>query len=92
MMMNSISRGVDLLGKKESIEEYKLRISKAVSYIDRNIKSKINLEELARAAFFSPFHFHRLFTSIVGETPNEFVKRIRIEKQRSCLFFVSLCQ
>ncbi|MFC2133707.1 GyrI-like domain-containing protein [Bacteroidota bacterium] len=86
-MMNSISRGVDLLGKKESIEEYKLRISKAVSYIDRNIKSKINLEELARAAFFSPFHFHRLFTSIVGETPNEFVKRIRIEKAAHMLVY-----
>jgi len=69
-----------VISKKESIEEYKNRINKAVDYVDKNIGGKITLDDLARAAYFSPFHFHRLFTSIVEETPNEFVKRIRIEK------------
>ena len=37
-------------------------------------------EELAKIAHFSPFHFHRIFRGMVGETLNDFIQRIRIEK------------
>ena len=35
---------------------------------------------VARAAGLSPFHFHRVFQAMVGETLAEFVKRLRLEK------------
>jgi AraC family transcriptional regulator len=35
---------------------------------------------MAQIAHFSPFHFHRIFTVVVGETPANFLQRIRIEK------------
>jgi AraC family transcriptional regulator len=35
---------------------------------------------LADAACFSRFHFHRLFYAYTGETPGEFVKRIRLAR------------
>jgi AraC family transcriptional regulator len=45
------------------------------------------LERLSAAAFFSPFHFHRLFTALVGETPADFVNRLRLERAANSLFF-----
>ena len=35
---------------------------------------------MARVACFSPFHFHRIFRSLIGETLNDFVKRLRLER------------
>ena len=40
----------------------------------------MTLEELASVANFSKFHFNRIFQSIVGETPFQFISRVRIEK------------
>jgi AraC family transcriptional regulator len=39
-----------------------------------------DLESLARRFGYSPFHFHRLFTAGVGETPKQHVERLRLEK------------
>jgi len=61
------------------------RINKAIIYIEENIQSKLLLEEVANAAYFSPFHFHRLFSVVMGETVNNFITRIRIEKGASFL-------
>lgn len=38
------------------------------------------LERVAQVAGFSPFHFHRVFSALVGETLNQFVKRLRLER------------
>jgi AraC family transcriptional regulator len=35
---------------------------------------------VARAARLSPYHFHRVFQVLVGETLAEFVKRLRLER------------
>lgn len=35
---------------------------------------------MARAAPFSAFHFHRVFRGVVGETPSQFTKRLRLER------------
>jgi AraC family transcriptional regulator len=35
---------------------------------------------VARAAQLSPCHFHRVFRALTGETLNQFVKRLRLEK------------
>lgn len=40
---------------------------------------------LADVAHFSPFHFHRIFAALVGETLNQFVRRLRVEKAASLL-------
>lgn len=66
-------------------KEYISRIHKVLDYIDRNIDKDLNLETLSNIACFSPFHFHRIFSSFVGETLNSFIKRIRIEKAANIL-------
>jgi len=66
-------------------EEYTARINKVIDYIDSNISKDLSLNELAAVAHFSPFHFHRIFSAMVGETLNGFIRRLRIEKAATML-------
>lgn len=59
---------------------YKQSINKVIDYIEKNINKKLTLEELAEVAGFSKYYFHRIFSSYMGETLNNFVMRVRIEK------------
>jgi len=63
-----------------SKQEYIARINRIMEYIEQHIDQPINLYAMAQIAHFSPFHFHRIFTVVVGETTANFLQRIRIEK------------
>lgn len=65
---------------EKSRKEYISRIYRVVDYIEKHIDTPLNLNTLAKIAYFSPFHFHRIFTVTTGETPSAFVQRIRVEK------------
>ena len=52
----------------------------AIDYVVSHLGEPLRLEEVSRAALLSPFHFHRVFQAIVGETIADFVKRLRLEK------------
>ncbi len=62
------------------LAEYKSRINRVIDYIEANIDKEMTLAELAGVAHFSPYHFHRIFGAMVGETLNGFIQRIRLEK------------
>jgi AraC family transcriptional regulator len=66
--------------QKYQREEYVSRINRVIDYIEINIDIELSLENLAKVANFSRFHFHRIFRAMVGETLNQFIQRIRIEK------------
>lgn len=59
--------------------EYRRRICQAINFISQNLDRDLPLEEIARAASFSSFHFHRIFKAVVGETVAEFTRRLRLE-------------
>jgi len=59
--------------------DYEKRVFRAMNHISRNIERDLPLEEIARVAAFSPFHFHRIFKAVAGETAAEFTRRLRIE-------------
>ena len=65
---------------KKSLDIYQLRINKAIDYINNNLHKSISLNELAKVSYFSPYHFHRIFTGVTGESVNDFTNRVRIEK------------
>ncbi len=66
-------------------EDYLIRINRVFDFIDNNLHSDLSLDKLSAIAFFSPFHFHRIFKFITDETLNQYVKRKRIEKSASDL-------
>ena len=61
-------------------KEYCARIHHAQDFIEENLGRSLLLEDIAQAAHFSPFHFHRLYTAITGETLYQFIQRIRLER------------
>lgn len=69
-----------MITKEKSRQEYQARINRVMDYIEKHIDQPIDLTTLADVAHFSAFHFHRMFTFLVGETPNTFLLRIRVEK------------
>jgi AraC family transcriptional regulator len=64
-------------------EEYRSRIQRSLDYARAHLEENPSLAELADAAAFSPYHFHRIFAAFVGETPAEHIRRLRIEKAAS---------
>ncbi len=67
--------------------EYERRINKAIDYIAAHLADNPTLDEIAAAASFSKFHFHRLFQAHVGETVLEFTRRLRLERAAAQLHF-----
>jgi AraC family transcriptional regulator len=65
---------------KASRQVYLLRINRVIDYIHDHLAEPLSLEKLARVAHFSPFHFHRIFRSLVGEPVHVFVRRLRLER------------
>ena len=59
---------------------YVERVNRAIDHIVRNLAEPLRLQDLSKASGFSPFHFHRVFKSLLGETLNRFVKRLRLER------------
>jgi AraC family transcriptional regulator len=65
--------------------DYVARVNRAVDYVTRHLAGPLRLEDVAKAACFSPCHFHRIFHALMGETLASFVKRVRLERAISLL-------
>jgi AraC-like DNA-binding protein len=61
------------------------RIIAAKIFIDQNYQDPLNLEDISRVAFLSPFHFHRLFSKVYRKTPHRYLTMKRIEKAKDLL-------
>ena len=59
---------------------YRERILRVRLHIEAHLDESISLEELAAVACFSPYHFHRIFRALVGESVMEHVRRLRLER------------
>jgi AraC family transcriptional regulator len=59
--------------------EYQRRVNRVLDHINAHRGEELTLETLADVASFSPFHFHRVFKSIVGENLREYIQRNRLE-------------
>ncbi|MCE7057559.1 AraC family transcriptional regulator [Algoriphagus sp. AGSA1] len=61
------------------------RIVRAKLYIDQLFAEKIDLTNISDEAYFSKFHFIRLFKAAYGKTPHQYLKYVRIEKAKELL-------
>lgn len=66
-------------------EEYVGRVNLVLDHIEQHLTDDLDLSALAQVAGFSRFHFHRIFASILGETPADFLHRIRVERAAAVL-------
>jgi AraC family transcriptional regulator len=59
---------------------YVERVNAVIDYIEQHLAEELTLDKLADVAHFSPYHFHRVFGVLVGETPARFINRLRVER------------
>ena len=52
----------------ESRTIYIERVNAVIDYIEHHLADDLSLSTLADVAHFSPYHFHRVFSTLVGET------------------------
>ncbi len=66
--------------KPETRMDYGRRIARVTDHIAENLDSDLKVERLAEVAYFSPFHFHRIYREATGETLADTVRRLRLHR------------
>mgnify|MGYP000456262417 FL=1 len=66
--------------RKKTQLSYIARMVNVVNYIQQNLDNELTLEELAQQANFSSYHFHRIFSGMLGESVKELIRRLRLER------------
>jgi AraC family transcriptional regulator len=75
------------IARADLVREYERRINMAMDYIRANLDGDLSVSAIARAALFSSYHFHRLFTAMTGETLYDHVRRVRLDKAAASLMY-----
>jgi len=66
--------------KTETLSSYQERMGRVLVHIQKHLDEPMPLDRLAEVASFSPWHFHRIFRGMVGESVKEHVRRLRLER------------
>ena len=53
-------------------------IQKAIDYIDTHLLNDLTIDEIAKQAYVSPFHFQRVFHILSGFTVSEYIRNRRL--------------
>ena len=57
---------------------YQPRLQRVLAHMRRHFDKGLDLDDLADVAALSRFHFHRVFTAMLGQTPAEALRDIRM--------------
>ena len=63
-----------------TVEDYADRVERVHAYLAEHLDRDVDLDHLAGIACFSPFHFHRIYHALQGETVAESVRRMRLHR------------
>lgn len=61
-------------------EDYAKRLERVVAWMADHLDDALDLARLADVAFMSPFHFHRIYHAMQGETAADTVRRLRLHR------------
>lgn len=61
-------------------------VEKILYYMDEHLSENITFEHLAEKFGYSPFHFHRIFSAVTGQTIRDYLskRRLTLAHQRLC--------
>lgn len=66
--------------KASTRSDYERRVRRVAAFVEAHLDEDLTLERLAEVACFSPYHFHRIYRAIAGETAGETVRRLRLHR------------
>lgn len=58
--------------------DYFDRVQKSIDFIESQLTEAIELDDIAKEAYFSLFHFHRIFHALVGDSAKEYIRKRRM--------------
>lgn len=62
------------------MKNYRTLVQKSIDFIEGRLEKELQLDELAKLACLSKFHYIRLFSALVGETPKQYIIKRRISQ------------
>lgn len=65
--------------------DYSRRIQRVIAHIGAHLDGDLSLERLAAVACLSPYHFHRVYRALTGETVADTVRRLRLARAADSL-------
>ena len=68
-------------GSKLRLDE--LRLRRVLDFMAAPLEADIGLDDLAREASFSAFHFSRVFANTMGVPPHRYLSRLRLERAKA---------
>lgn len=80
-----IGRYAENSGSLRATARGRTRLHRACDYLVEHHAENIRLENLARMAALSPFHFNRLFSAQFGMPPHQFQTLVRLSKAKRLL-------
>ena len=75
------------MGNTELTCRHQIRLNRAINYVHSLCDDTLSLDQLARVACMSKYHFARVFGDHVGESPIAFSSRIKLERAAYMLAF-----
>lgn len=76
--------------KDKTASDHVNRLNRALDYIYSNLENQMSLDEISTIACFSPFHFHRIFSAYFGESLNNYIRRLRLERSAKRLCYTKI--
>jgi len=64
-------------------------LSLALKHIEAHLRDKLELEDLADVANYSPWHFHRQFTALIGYGVGDYIRKRRLSEASHELIFTA---
>src|SRR4051794_801763 len=74
-------------GMESTIEQ---AVERAIGTMRDNLAEQLTVDDMARSAMFSKFHFSRIFRRVTGVSPGRFLSAIRLQEAKRLLVTTSL--
>jgi AraC family transcriptional regulator len=70
-------------------EIVKRAVERAIETMQQNLGERLTIDDMARSAMFSKFHFSRVFQRVTGVSPGRFLSAMRLEEAKRLLVSTS---
>lgn len=86
-MQRDVFRQIDRVKARTSAtrEELFRRVLRAKEWMQDQWQAELTLNDIARHACLSPYHFHRSFREAFGESPMKWLRRLKLQKAKTML-------
>lgn len=61
-------------------QSYAARLDRVLEHMTQRLDQPLSLEQLAAIGHFSPYHFHRIYRGLMGETVVDTLRRMRLHR------------